>query len=186
MIHQPLHVFTQVKIERYQIWHLGWPGTWTSATSADTCHSTDSSIVGKQTPVSILMEFIPLCHDLILLNILLLTVIFSNIETSVFLNHCQCISIIVGKWNAYITHDRHAHTWNYYFCTLCWWTVYSLSLTARPHEQPDIEQISFFPWWLNINHLPSGVHVYILHSSPLPEGVVGRSWGALLEQPVTE
>jgi hypothetical protein len=75
MIHQPLHVFTQVEIERYQIWHLGWPGMWTSTTSAVTCHSIDSSIVGKQTPVSILMELIPLCHDLILLNILLSTVI---------------------------------------------------------------------------------------------------------------
>jgi len=70
----PLHVFTQVEIERYQIWQLGWPGMWTSTTSAVT-YSTDSSIVGKQTPVSILMEFIPLCRDFILLNILLSTVI---------------------------------------------------------------------------------------------------------------
>jgi hypothetical protein len=34
---------------------------------------------------------------------------FSNIETSVFLNHCQCISLTVCKWNAYITNDRHTH-----------------------------------------------------------------------------
>lgn len=75
---------------------------WTSTTSAVTCYSTESTIVGKQTPVSILMEFIPLCHELILLNILLSTVMHLEI-----LKHL-CSSTTASAFPSHSINEMHA------------------------------------------------------------------------------
>jgi hypothetical protein len=127
MIHQPPHVFTQVKTERYQIWHLGVARhvdlhnqcSYLSWHWSKYCWQTNTCVsfhgVHSIMPWFNITKYITVNSHT-----------FSNIEKYVFLNHCQCISITVCKWNACITHERDTHKWNY-LCTL-YHVIYFLSI----------------------------------------------------------
>lgn len=158
MIHQPLHVAPQVEIERYQVQQMGWPGMWTTTTSAVTFIALIQVLLGNKHLYSCTTDSAFPSQSVNEINVYSVCKQNSSPMTDTPINEMSLYSLFVN----------------------CVFTV--IHSKSSGHGTTRHRTNILFPWWLNTNYLHIGGCVYMSQGSLLSEGVVvvGASRDAVL------